>query len=831
LAAPGSVGFAPPTANQFSGSVTLVPDQPASPQVGNQITWTATATNSGAQPVFQFSVGPAGGSLQMMQDFSHTNTFTWVPMQEGTYNVQVIVENNFGGMETAVTVATDTVNSRVTGTDAVITPTANPLVALYSAPPTTAASMQVDFRPADAPNAAWVSTDAEPCVPGLSTNFLVAGMLPNTTYAMMNVTSRGSSSIQFFTTGALPADLNFPQYTVVQAPGPSSDLGQNLVFHMDLNGRPSTVSTLATNLQGRVAWYYDPVAAGAFGGGLATSLVPGGTVLLLGAPKPNDLLDYDALREVDLAGNTLRETTVEAINPQLIARGDQTIYGFNHEAQRLPNGDTAVLGTIHRTINLNGTPTVYVADMVLVLDQNFQVAWTWNPFNFLDVHRLPTLGDTAGPGEVDWTHANSIAWSPEDSNLVVSLRAQDWVIKIDYANGTGDGHVIWRLGKDGDFTINSTDPNPWFSHQHDVSYIDNTTLTLFDDGNARIANDPSGESRGQVLTLNEKTMTASLVLNANLGNYSAALGAAQQLANGDYAFTSGFLTYPNQHGESIEVHPDGSLAYALESEGRYEYRSSRLNTLYGLSPITTTLASPPNSTSLVRPMAFTATVSLASAGTNPPTGTATVRHGTRGPGTRTPSSDSVASFTTTALPAGAHTITVTYDGDANFMASSSPPVSRSVNSSATTTYRDSTPSPSVPGQAGTFTATVTPAVTEPFTAGGTVTLYADSTPLGNPVPVAGGTPALTTAAARIVGLHPIMAVYPGDANFVGSTGAVINQVVTLPTTAVSLTDTPSISTLRQAATFAAAATPAGGPGTPTWPEPASRELPSWPPLP
>ena len=36
---------------------------------------------------------------------------------------------------------------------------------------------------------------------------------------------------------------------------------------------------------------------------------------------------------------------------------------------------------------------------------------------------------------------------------MVSLRTQDWVIKIDYANGTGDGHVVWTLGQGGNFTI------------------------------------------------------------------------------------------------------------------------------------------------------------------------------------------------------------------------------------------------------------------------------------------------------------------------------------------------------------------------------------------
>ena len=100
------------------------------------------------------------------------------------------------------------------------------------------------------------------------------------------------------------------------------------------------------------------------------------------------------------------------------------------------------------------------------------------------------------------------------------------MIKIDYANGTGDGHIVWTLGAGGDFTIVSSDPDPWFSHQHDVRYVNDNTIVLFDDGNTRVANDPNEpDSRGQELVLNEQTMTATLVVNADLGNYSAGWGA------------------------------------------------------------------------------------------------------------------------------------------------------------------------------------------------------------------------------------------------------------------------------------------------------------------
>jgi hypothetical protein len=263
------------------------------------------------------------------------------------------------------------------------------------------------------------------------------------------------------------------------------------------------------------------------------SLVPGDTVLVMGvdsnAPFPNS---RNVLREIDLAGNPLRETNIAAVNAQLTALGHDIIYSFSHDVERLPNGQTAVIGLTERTVNINGIPTDYIGMMVIVLDTDFQVAWARDAFDHLDVNRGPVLGEIVLPGDtgptsavprlpaVDRLHINAVSWSPADGNLVLSVRLQDWVIKIDYENGAGDGHVLWRLGQDGDFTVNSSDPNPWSSHQHDAHYINDSTLILFDNGNTRRASDPNADSRGQVWTLGENTMTATLVVNVDLGNYS-----------------------------------------------------------------------------------------------------------------------------------------------------------------------------------------------------------------------------------------------------------------------------------------------------------------------
>jgi hypothetical protein len=77
------------------GGVSLTPSE-ASPQlVGESITWTAATADLGAAPVYQFRVGPEHGPLQVVRDFSPTNNFTWTPMEEGTYDIEVIAKEGF----------------------------------------------------------------------------------------------------------------------------------------------------------------------------------------------------------------------------------------------------------------------------------------------------------------------------------------------------------------------------------------------------------------------------------------------------------------------------------------------------------------------------------------------------------------------------------------------------------------------------------------------------------------------------------------------------------------------------------------------------------------
>src|SRR4029077_18949802 len=121
-----------------------------------------------------------------------------------------------------------------------------------------------------------------------------------------------------------------------------------------------------------------------------------------------------------------------------------------------------------------------------------------------------------------------------------------------------------------------------------------------------------------------------------------------------------------------------------------------------------------------------------------------------------------AAFTTTTLAVGGHSLTATYNADANFTGSTSSSLAQTVNqASTTTTITAHAPSPSVVGQAVSITFTVTANSPGSGTPTGNVTV---SDGLGDSctATVAAGTCSITFPAA---GTKTLSAVYAGDANF------------------------------------------------------------------
>jgi uncharacterized protein YjdB len=182
---------------------------------------------------------------------------------------------------------------------------------------------------------------------------------------------------------------------------------------------------------------------------------------------------------------------------------------------------------------------------------------------------------------------------------------------------------------------------------------------------------------------------------------------------------------------------------------------------------TTTLASSLNPSRSGQSVTFAATVSPSTA-----TGTVTFYHGSTEMGSGTLDEAGVATFATSKLSVGAHTITATYNGDTEDEPSTSAPLTQLVGKAqaVTTTTLTTSPNPSTVGESVTLTATVTPS-----TATGTVTFYHGSTSLGMSTLTAGVATLKVTTLTK--GVHSLTATYGGDSKDQSSTSPAVDQVV------------------------------------------------------
>jgi len=167
-------------------------------------------------------------------------------------------------------------------------------------------------------------------------------------------------------------------------------------------------------------------------------------------------------------------------------------------------------------------------------------------------------------------------------------------------------------------------------------------------------------------------------------------------------------------------------------------------------------------------------------GTGEVTGTVTFNDGLEPLGTATLSHNQ-ASFTTSSLAVGTHTMWASYGGDADNNASDSVTFTQGVKQAATSTTLASSLNPAKAGQPITFTATVKPKFGGTVT--GTVTFMNGIAGLGTATTLGTGTIDATTGTATFatgnlpVGTQAITAVYNGNANLLSSTSVILKQTV------------------------------------------------------
>jgi hypothetical protein len=106
--------------------------------------------------------------------------------------------------------------------------------------------------------------------------------------------------------------------------------------------------------------------------------------------------------------------------------------------------------------------------------------------------------------------------------------------------------------------------------------------------------------------------------------------------------------------------------------------SSALSQVVNKDSTSTGLTSSVNPSTFGQSVTFTATVTASAPGSGTPTGTVTFKDGTSTLGTGT-LSGGVATYTTSKLSVGTHSITAIYNGDTNFKTSTSPALTQTVN--------------------------------------------------------------------------------------------------------------------------------------------------------
>ncbi len=584
----------------------------------------------------------AGSSCSMVVSFT--------PTAPGSVSGSLAI-NFSGGISSQRTVSLKGTGVKLSGGQSLVTSTANPLVALYSYQPTVQGMVHVEFGPdtsyGTVTSSVAISSDGGPV------QIFVAGMKQNTTYHMRAVVTESNGTTvddedHTFTTGSFPSKM-LPKLTAITAPGQTPQPGIELANPAASISNRHFLEAYATDLQGNIIWGYNfqdrpskytiiqPI-----------KLLPNGNfIVLISYPSqfvipgqgktltPTDE-SVDLIREIDLAGDPVAQLTLDSLNAKLAAGGYSNfkLTDLHHDVAVLPNGHLIVMGNMLKSYtNLPGYPgtTNVLGDVLIDLDQNFNVSWAWSEFDHLDVNRHPiaprklihTENTSSVWGEFvnwvqnkfnhhaanrhhsmfpwfenafpDWTHSNAVFYSPSDGDLLVSVRHENWIVKIDYEDGKGSGKILWRLGNGGDFRlVGGTAPEDWFYGQHDPSFVGNGTsdkfsLTMMDNGYGRvIANGTQCTSSGPacyttvpVIAVDVPAKTATITYRRMIpaSRFNIWGGNAEVLANGDLEYDL-CAQGRNSEVDEVKMTNPAQPVWTLKEFGANLYRAHRIPSLY-----------------------------------------------------------------------------------------------------------------------------------------------------------------------------------------------------------------------------------------------------------
>jgi hypothetical protein len=283
---------------------------------------------------------------------------------------------------------------------------------------------------------------------------------------------------------------------------------------------------LALDGEGEVVWY------------CTLDVRPAGLHRLANGNLFFNTADFRAI-EIDMLGNIVRQFYAgrrpqgPVKEPGAIAIDAQSLH---HQPHEMPNGNFLALTASARTIEnyyTSETDTAaprktqsVVGDCIVEFTPEGKIVWSWDTFDHLDVWRygyrlMEVFWHTRGfPDHLDWTHGNGVSYDERDDCVIVSLRHQDAVIKIDRKTKEirwilGD-HKGWT-GKQAEKLLTPTAPLRWPYHGHNPRVTHDGNLVMYDNGIIRaIPPDPQtmpakSFARGVEYDIDPKAMTVTEV--------------------------------------------------------------------------------------------------------------------------------------------------------------------------------------------------------------------------------------------------------------------------------------------------------------------------------
>lgn len=300
-------------------------------------------------------------------------------------------------------------------------------------------------------------------------------------------------------------------------------------------------------------------------------------------------------REIDMTGAILNLWYAKQ-RPQGSEHGGIAVdvRSLHHQPHQMPNGNFLALSG-HSKIVKDWPASVHdlsktadreiVGDMIVEFTPSGEIVWSWDSFDHLDTHRIGYDAHDAYwhvrgfPGAADWTHGNGVTYDPADNSVLVSLRLQDCIIKIDRASGA----IVWILGahenwpKDLQTKLLTPigDGFRWPWHMHNPRITSDGTIVLFDNGiyGARPGQERipfhKSFSRGVEYRVDQAAMTVEQVWTSartevEVKERTWAMGDAHRLEDRDTSMVIHSISMPHDQDDIGMDEEDRSKRYVSD---------------------------------------------------------------------------------------------------------------------------------------------------------------------------------------------------------------------------------------------------------------------------